>query len=429
MKPERNNSCPCGSGLKYKKCCIKKITQTVDEVHFSIEELLSIVRFGLENGDILAEGGKKTLVKDICIINGGDTILVEFYAKYSRSPDVKTEIATIMSYLSGACKGELYQDIGTNFFAVKALDANDIELMYAVCSKSTASTITAGNPFDWLKSTMFQENTSDFRMTRAKMMISDIENGLRDVICNIYSTKLGSNWWDIKIEPKVSSSIKHTYKNQFGATCSDGKILINYAFTLDIKKIISADWATFRHLFQSKTEFESSIVDLNIIRREEAHNRAISEQHLIDLEKIYTFLLEQIATNNPDITFQFLLENWRFKIKNLMVRPPLSVYTIDEFNKQDLSGKCELLIKDTNHQVAFWSNTVAKLKSISPPLNKKSLHLGLTSILEEFLAIQKKKLRYIEDYRFDDAIEIDSLLTTHLKKMDNFSQEFLLSES
>ncbi|MCF2447620.1 SEC-C domain-containing protein [Dyadobacter sp. CY345] len=429
MKPQRNNSCPCGSGLKYKKCCIQKETHTLDKVLFSIEELLSIARFGLENGDILAEGGKKTHVKDICISNGGDTVLVEFYAKYSRSPDVKTEIATIMSYLSGACKGELYQGIGTNFFAVKALDANEVEIMYAVCSKSTASTIAAGNPFDWLKSTIFQENTSDFRLTRAKTMIFDIENGLRDVICNIYSTKLGSNWWDIKIEPKLSSSIKHTYKNQFDAVCSDGKILINYAFTLDIKKIISADWGTFRHLFQSKTDFENSMVDLNIVRREEAHNRAISEQHVLDLERIYMSLLKQIAINNPNITLQFLLENWRFKIKNLMVLPPLCVYTMDEFNKQDLSVKCKLLIKDTSHQITYWGNTVAKLKSISPPLNKESLHLVLTSILEELLDIQKKKLSYIENYQFDDAIKIDLLLTTHLKKMDSFSKEFLLSES
>lgn len=24
MKPERNNPCPCGSGKKYKKCCLLK---------------------------------------------------------------------------------------------------------------------------------------------------------------------------------------------------------------------------------------------------------------------------------------------------------------------------------------------------------------------------------------------------------------------
>lgn len=39
MKPKRNETCPCGSGRKYKKCCFKKDPQTETRPRFFYTDL------------------------------------------------------------------------------------------------------------------------------------------------------------------------------------------------------------------------------------------------------------------------------------------------------------------------------------------------------------------------------------------------------
>ncbi|MGZ6555166.1 MAG: hypothetical protein ACXVDV_21495, partial [Bacteroidia bacterium] len=384
---------------------------------------------GLENVDAFANGAEKVNVKAVSVINGGDTILVEFYPKHSRSPDIKGEIAFIMSFLYGFLKDDLYKEIDIKIFGVKAFDSTQVEIMYAVNTRTAAAAISNGNSIEWLKTTLFQENTPDYRLARAKTMISDIENGLRRVVKNIYDNKFGPGWWDTIIEAKVNSSIKNTYKNQFGAEIFDGSILINYTFTLDLKKIISADWGTFRHLFTNKILFEDTMVELNTIRREEAHNRNISETHLTDLDRIYSDLLIEIANLYPDITVNYMVENWRSKIKSAMQNPVGCIYTMDEFNRKDLKGKRQLIISDCNAQITYLDNLVIKLRSFNPPLSKRKKHDELVSLLQGLSDLQKQKLQRTEDFQFDDIQEIIAAIQQQMSRMDVFSREFLLEES
>lgn len=429
MKSERNAPCPCGSGLKYKKCCESKQSSKDTPIVMSIDSLFSVIKFGLENADTFAESAKKVSVKAVSMTNGGDTILVEFYAQHSKLLDVKGEMAFIMSFLSGFLKDDPYKDILIKLFGVKAYDQSDVEIMYAVNTKDAAAAIANGNSIEWFKTTLFQENTADYRLARAKTMISDIENGLRKVIKGLYENRLGLDWWDAVIEPKVNASIKSTYMNQFGAEISDGNILINYAYTLDLKKIVSADWGTFRHLFNNKIAFENVMVELNSIRREEAHNRDITEAHLIDLERIYNALLGEIANLYSDVTVNYMVENWRSKIKSAMSNPVGCAYTMDEFNKKDLEGKRQLIITDCNAQIAYLSNLVAKLNSLSPPLSKRRKHEEMILLLDGLLNLQQQKLQRTQDLQFDDVQEIISAIQQQMMKMDVFSREFLLHES
>lgn len=428
-KIERNSLCPCGSGMKYKRCCILKIDIDTPSVAMTVESLLSVIQFGIEHMDLLAEGAKAAKVKAVSLSNGGDTLIVDFTAHAKRSLDIKVEIASIMAYLSSSFNIEIYKDINIQYFAVRAYDDNDVEILYAISSKASAEAIAKSNSIEWLKTTLFQENTPDYRLARAKTMISDIENGLRKIINNLYETKVGAQWWDLAIDPKTSAHIKNIYNNQFGCEISDGAILINYTFTLDLKKIVSADWSTFRHLFSKKDDFENEMVELNNIRREEAHNRDITERHLIDLERIYNSLLGKISVKFPDIIVNYLVENWRFKIKEIMLFSSKCVYDMDEFNAQDLLGRHQLLIADTKAQITFWGNIIAKLKSLSPPPSKKRKHEELDSILTKIVEIQKLKLQRTENFQFDDIKEIILSMQEHLKKLDVFSKEFLLGES
>ena len=58
-------------------------------------------------------------------------------------------------------------------------------------------------------------------------------------------------------------------------------------YLLNLKSIITANWSDFLSIFSDRTLFESWINDLNAIRREEAHNRPITQAHVVSLQQIY----------------------------------------------------------------------------------------------------------------------------------------------
>jgi len=398
-------------------------------INITLEGFLSLVKSGLENVDLFAEGAEKVNVKRVSMANGGDTILVEFYARHAKTFDVKAEIGFIMSFLSGLLKDDLYKNNAIKMFAVKAFNLDDVELLYAVNTKAGAAAFANGNSIEWLKTTLFQENTADYRLARAKTMISEMENGLRLMIADTYEKRFGSGWWDLAIEKKVNNSVKNIYSNQFGAAISDGKILINYTFTLDLKKIISADWGAFRQLFKGKSDFENVMVELNEIRREEAHNRDITETHLTNLERIYNFLLGEIAQLFPDVTVNYLVENWRSKIKEAVINYDGCAYTMEEFIQRDLSGRRQLLILDGEKQIDYLGRVLTKLNALTPPPAKEKKHEELVSLLTGLLGLQQKKLRKVIDLDLVDIQDLISAIRQQEQKMAAFSREFILEES
>jgi hypothetical protein len=398
-------------------------------INITLEGFLSLVQTGLEHVNLFAAGAEKVNVKAVTLVNGGDTILVEFYARHSKSFDIKVEIGFIMSFLSGLLKDDLYKDNSIKMFGVKAFSPDDVEILYAVNTKAGAAASADGNSIGWLKTTLFQENTPDYRLARAKTMISEMETGLRLVIADTYEKRSGSGWWDLVIDNKVSNTVKNIYSNQFGTTINDGKILINYTFTLDLKKIISADWGAFRHFFKGKVDFENIMVELNEIRREEAHNRDVTEAHLTSLEHIYNFLLGEIAQIYPNVTVNYLVENWRSKIKEAVINYDGCAYSMEEFNQQDLSGRQQLLILDCNKQIGYLERVLTKLNALTPPPAKKKKHDELVSLLSGLLGLQQEKLRKVLDLDLNEIQELISSIQQQEQKMEEFSREFLLHES
>jgi len=130
-----------------------------------------------------------------------------------------------------------------------------------------------GNSLDWMKSSIFQENTEDYRLSVAKKQISEIENALREIIVDRLSKKHGKNWFILSVGKKLRESVIGTYTNQFGFEIEDGDVLIKYTFVLQLKKIICTNWKDFSDLFSNKIRFEEVITELNLIRREEAHKQ------------------------------------------------------------------------------------------------------------------------------------------------------------
>jgi hypothetical protein len=146
-----------------------------------LQDIIGIIRFGLENFDTLSEGSKKVRVIDVSVINE-DTLCCNFYSNSDNSIGIKMEIASIMGIFNGFFKNDGFEGISFAYYAVKAFDRNNVELINAISSKSTAELIGKGNSIDWLKSTLFQENTDDYRLAQSKRIISEIENCLRELV-------------------------------------------------------------------------------------------------------------------------------------------------------------------------------------------------------------------------------------------------------
>ena len=162
---------------------------------------------------------------------------------------------------------------------------------------------------------LFQENSEDYRLAQAKQIISEIENGLREIVKLKFKDKFGDEWWDNEIGNKIKRDVKKIYFNNFGVDCNDGNVLIAYTFTLQVKEIILSNFNLFANYFQSPVQFESSMDSLNKLRREEAHNRPVSHLDLENLKYLHQDLLSVVLLDLKSFQSVFLTENWRSKIK------------------------------------------------------------------------------------------------------------------
>lgn len=395
---------------------------------FSVTTICGFIKTGLEYLDTFQDKVKNVKVKQITVMNE-DTLLCEFYPLGLHSIEVKQEMAVIMSFLSTFFKDDPYEGIHFRYFVARAFDQQEDELMYAVSSRASAATISNGNSIEWLRTTLFQENTPDYRLFRAKTIISDIENALRIVIKKILLRKFGVDWWNLGIDKVFGDPVKKTYTNQFGDSVEDGEVLINYTFTLELKKIISADWGSFKHLFDKKTAFEDAMVELNVIRREEAHNRPISRQHLVDLDRLYKVLLSGIEIHYPDMVLSYLAENWKIKIASIFTVQPKQAFTAEEYAVLDDEGKRLVIIEDCRQQIEYLENQLTKLNSLIVPVSKSGKHKEITDLLEGFKALQERKMDCALNRATGEVSVILAEIELHGQKMNVFSKQLLLEES
>lgn len=428
MKLGRNDKCSCGSGLKYKKCCQSKSSQTEKPIELNLSTLIKTIKFGLENLDKLNGSKQKIRVKDIKLMNE-DSLVCEFYPFKQNSTDIKIEIATIMGFFNGFFRDDPYNGIKFRYYAARAYNKDDVELLYALSSKASAEQIGTGNSIDWMKSTIFQENTNDYRLGIAKKIISEIEITFRKIIKDILSKKYGADWWNSTLNNKLGKSIKDTYNNQFGFEITDGNVLIEYTYILQLKKIITTYWPDFKVLFNRKPDFENLIDNLNLIRREEAHNRIITQSHLDELNEIYIELLSKISEKYPDILPTHLIDSWKSKIKLIMTNGYKPLYDSSELiDEPDSRIKLEKSIHSTKHLIEYVGETISRLQSLVVPIQKNTIHNELVQHFIHYKDLSEKKLKNIADGELDTLLKTLKQIENYEVTLNEFSGKFLLSE-
>ncbi len=410
-KVGRNSKCPCGSGNKYKNCCLRNTYPTNPKV--TLKDICELLKLGLH-----AEG---VTVLDVRLMNN-TVFLVEFIAKSRGSIDVKAEIGSIIAFMSGFFRDNENAPNSVTSFAAKGFNDEKKPLVHAISSLDVAKKMSKGLSIEWLQNTIFQDYTDDYRQGIAKRRISELENGLRLLICSVLTETQGSDWWNVCVSNKVKQSKEEMYESAEGISCKDGDTLIYYTYLLELRKIIVSNWSEFVTVFASQKQFSDLLEQLNLIRREEAHNRVISDDDLSELESIYSKLMGQIAAVKPSAANNYLVDNWRIQLREifstaakeqvyLQTGVPLNV-TLISFRKQI----------DRYKDIQF------KVSSLVIPPHKKSLHAELESLLEDVISAMENIM--------EQAIQMDfkKLETAQLcyqkaqQNLAGFREKFLMSE-
>lgn len=378
MKIGRNEHCPCGSGKKYKRCCIDKNSKKDESKNVSLEQVLNFLKTGIENKvPNQSKPDQKCRIKQIGIIND-DTVLCEFYPYANKSMEIKIEIGFIISIIASFWKDNPHVPQHIRNIALKAFSANNEELMYSISPRNIAELMCEGKSIEWIRNTIFQDNSADHRLALAKQKISEIENALRMIICNVLENVHGTLWWDNCVDNKTKGDAKSAYKNQTGATSSNGNVLISYTYLLKLKKIISDNWSDFSFIFPNKALFENWINDLNAIRREEAHNRPITHDHISNLQQIYIDIFREIGQHYPDAASNYLLENWRSKISDILGDYSEKQKSRSVGREFGLDHNMDIIMKTINDL----SEVETRLSSLIVPPNNIDIHNELTDLLQ-----------------------------------------------
>lgn len=359
----------------------------------TIENLTQIVSGTLKTLHFFNGDRKEINVKDVYLLNE-DTLCCDFYPVSRNSYDIKLEMAPILGCFNSFFRNKQYENINLKNYAVRAYDEEDNEILYAISSKTKAELIGKGGSIEWLSSAFFQENTEDSRLVQAKQIISEIENGLREIVKIKLRDNFGNDWWETGVDNKIARDVKKIYFNNFGVDCTDGDILIDYTFIYQVKEIILSNYELFKSYFQSSTQFESLMDDFNKLRREEAHNRAISNVNLENLRGLHEDLLAGILLDLKSFQSLFLTENWKIKIKKIMIEGRFeSIYNDTEIsNEANVIQKLLMIQENLSSRISYLNDTITKLKSITAPVHKNSVHLELISYFEEDLKLRKALL-------------------------------------
>lgn len=221
------------------------------------------------------------------------------------------------------------------------------------------------------------------------------------------------------------------YSKQFDVDCTNGDILIFYTFTLQLKKIILTHFNLFKSYFQTQTNFESFMDNLNKLRREEAHNRSISDLDLNNLRDLHEKLLSKVLIDLPSFQSVFLTENWRIKIKRIFTeRQYKSVHNEFEINNEsNLEKKLFKIKENLTSLISYLNDTLIKLRSITVPIHKKELHNELIFCFEKQKNLQESLLEQTQTLNNEKINSIVKKIRLHEIKMNEFSSKILLSEN
>lgn len=420
----RNAQCPCGSGEKYKNCCLNKGESHIESFKKMPENvLLEAIHFGLSALRSCSDSSRKINV--IKIYRKQNILVIEFIPYSNDSVGLKIECAQIIQFIIQFLVDENHPSkINIDNITARAVDNNNNEIMYASSSIDTANYLKNNRMIEWLKFSLFNDNSDETILSQSKIKISRLEKGFRGVIVKVLHKKYGQDWWS-NLTHKCRSNAENIYINKYGdSTLPNGKILIEYTYLLGLKKIILNHWQDFEKHFNNKRKFSDNIDRLNLIRREESHNRIITPNQLNELEEIYKYIASLIASKHRGLIPKFLVENWRIEMKAIVQNISDNMEDAEESHRYNHVKMINIL----NQHRGLYLDAIKKLDVIIVPSGKKKL-------TEQFKDILKRSANAL--YNMIESVKVLNKNAIKVARDDyskcmsdikNFEKDYLLSE-
>jgi len=277
-----------------------------------------------------------------------------------------------MSFMSTFFEEDFALPPGIKNLGVRAFTSDGEELMYVLSSRETARYCGQGRAIEWLQNSIFQDNTPEQRAARAKLLISRIEVGLRTAIAKRLEQRYGTTWWGTVVPKGIQNEVATASRRGLGRAAK-GLQLIEYTYLRHLKDIALQNWDEFKDTLTDTSKFERVMDDLNGIRRDEAHNRPISQLQIAALEGMYAYLAGAVTDIDAHAVPGYLVENWRDRLSTIVHETTKAMPDILDKDRQDPS----LVRAKFDEYATAFKDGLARLKTVVVPPGKEKLHSEL----------------------------------------------------
>jgi hypothetical protein len=341
-------------------------------VRLSLQEL---IKLAVEGFGMLQDSGqiepRELQLTSMEVLNDS-ALVASVVPSVSDSIGIKIEACTVMSFMSSFFEEDFALPPNIKNLGVRAFTSDGDELMYVLSSRETAHYCSQGRAIEWLKNSIFQDNTPEQRAARAKLLISRIEVGLRIAIAKRLEQRYGKTWWGTAVPKGIQNQGATATGRALGGAVT-GSQLIEYTYLRHLKDIALQNWDEFKDILTDAGKFERAMDDLNGIRRDEAHNRPISQLQIAALEGLYAYLAGAATAVDPHAVPEYLVENWRDRLSTIINETSKAM---PEMLDTDRQNPALVRAKFDSCATAF-EDGLARLKSVVVPPGKEELHKEL----------------------------------------------------
>jgi hypothetical protein len=295
--------------------------------------------------------------------------------------------------------------------------------MYVLSSLETARYCAEGKAIEWLTNSVFQDTTLEYRRSRAKLLISRSEIGLRRAICLRLERRHGPQWWSIAV-PKATRDVAARASGRTISAVGVAPNLLEYTYLPHLKEIVLQNWDEFKDILRDPGQYGKAMDELNAIRRDEAHNRPITSSDIVRLEAIYGYLAGAATTVDPEAVPGYLVEYWRQRLSAIVEETSKAMPRMVEADRRDP----QIVRRKFEWYVGALREGLVRIRSVLPPAGKEELQRELEGCWSGWLAAAEE-MKAAADV--DDMERVSSAAARHDQmrmQLRRFEEKLLLSE-
>jgi len=344
--------------------------------------LQELVRLFVEGFELLQQAGRllpRELKLQGARLLNDMTLVASIVPTCQRSVEVKSEICTVMSAMASFFVESMALPGNICNYGVQAYTEDGDELMYALSSIEVAKYCAEGRSIEWITNSIIVENTPEHRRTRAKLLVSRVEIGLRQAIDAHLSSTIGPGWWS-SVDERIRKPAERGMRQEADRGIASSSPL-DYTFLPQLKEIVVSNWTDFQSIFGDPQRFERAMDDLNAIRRPEAHNREISHAQIKELEAIHGFLASAIVRVNESFAPGYLVENWSSQMSDILKEAAARFPIVATADSRNLAEAREVfaLYVTALHQAQ------ERIRSLAAPPGRSALHLRFLQAMDDLV--------------------------------------------